>query len=266
MKIDLTAEERQLLWQQLTPLQQQTLTDFKKYRLQSLFLTKNFLADQEWQFFDFKENPSYPFGESNRLYCRCGRELKYQFILKSKTSGELLNLGATHFAQHLSVEPQIARQIQQGLLQLDRGVDIILQSKAQGLRFPKRHYNLFKNHGLIKQAPTQFALRLAAFKAADLPIYDEDIQELIGYLKKAGLALPKLVNNQATPVNSGKNHFRELIFLLQKLEIGEAIETHLLLETLPVTQQELVRWLGFLTGGNFPVQLKQVANTWYRIA
>ena len=129
--VDLTAEKRQELWHALTVLQKETLLAHKKYRLQSLFLTENFLEDEAWQFADFKEDPFYPKGE-DKLYCRCGRQVKYQFILVSTETGELMPLGSTHFAQHLGVPELVAHQVRSGLHQIDRGLDLILQQGSRG--------------------------------------------------------------------------------------------------------------------------------------
>lgn len=134
--IDLTREQRRTLWQALTPLQQETLQSVKKYQMQSFFLTENLLKDDEWFFVDFRENPHYPDGvEKSKLYCRCGRELKYQFVLVSKNTGEKLALGSTHFAQHTGIDPKVAQQVQAGVHQLDRGIDLILLGIDRGLSF-----------------------------------------------------------------------------------------------------------------------------------
>lgn len=263
MAIDLTREQRQALWQQLTPLQQETLQEFKRYRMQSLFLTENFLKDEEWVFVDFKENPLYPHGEEGRLFCRCGRELKYQFILTSEKTGELLALGSTHFSQHLGVSPNVAHQVQSGIHQLDRGVDLILSSVTRGLRFPRRYYNLFINRGLKKQCSKSFLDRLAAFAKADLPLYEEDSQELIECLKKSGFKIDTLGSPTTTP--PAENALKKLIALIQRYEIGESIAYEEIETELKVPAKDLTRWLGLLETEKFPVQLKKVSTSYYRI-
>lgn len=263
MAIDLTREQRIALWQKLTPIQQETLQQFKRYRMQSLFLTENFLKDEDWRFVDFKENPLYPHGEEGRLFCRCGRELKYQFILTSEKTGETLLLGSTHFSQHLGVEPKVAQQVQSGIHQLDRGVDLILLSVEKGLCFPKRYYNLFINRGLKKQCSRAFLDRLAAFSKADLPLYEEDSQELVDCLKKSGFKLEAL--GQPTAPSKADNALKRLITLIQLYEIGEAIAYEEIAKALKVPTNDLNRWLGLLETDRFPVQLKNVNTSYYRI-
>ncbi|MBP1047394.1 hypothetical protein I6N96_14005 [Enterococcus sp. BWM-S5] len=263
MAIDLTREQRLELWQKLTPLQQETLQQFKKYRMQSIFLTENFLKDEEWLFVDFKENPLYPHGEEGKLFCRCGRELKYQFTLVSEKTGETLQLGSTHFAQHLGVTPQIAQQVQSGIHQLDRGVDLILLRVEKELRFPKRYYNLFINRGLKKQCSTAFLTRLAAFAKADLPLYEEDSQELIERLKKSGFKIDTI--GPPAPSTSTDNALKNLISLIQRYEVGEIVPNDELLTSLNVSPKDLTRWLGLLESPKFPVQLKEVNTNHYRI-
>lgn len=263
MTRDLTSEKRRELWDKLTPIQQETLQRFKKYRMQSLFLTENFLMAEEWRFVDFKENPAYPHGEENKLFCRCGRELKYQFLLVSEKTGEELALGATHFAQHLGVSPKIAKQIQSGIHTLDRGVDLILTSVDKGLHFPKRYYNLFLSRGLTPQCSDSFLERVAAFSKADLPLYEEDNQKLIACLKKSGFQLQTIQFSAAkqTPDPS----FKHLIGLLQSYEIGEVIYEEKLADTLTITAKDLKHWLSILEAPKCPVQLKKVGTNYYRI-
>lgn len=264
MAIDLTTEQRQAIWQKLTPLQKETLQEFKKYQMQSLFLTENFLKDNEWQFADFKENPLYPYDEENKLFCRCGRELKYQFVLVSKQTGEKLALGSTHFAQHIGVDPKIAQQIQTGTHRLDRGVDLVLAQVDKGLHFPQRYYNHFTNRGLKSNCSATFLKRLAAFAKADLPLYDEDSRELLSQLKKSGFQIngtPARVNTPAPATNK----FKKLVQILRNYEFGEALEVDELAEILQTPANDLVRWLGLLTTEKFPVQLKEANGTFYRI-
>lgn len=263
MTIDLTREQRQELWQQLSTLQQETLQQFKRYRMQSLFLTENFLKDEEWLFVDFKENPLYPHGEEGKLFCRCGRELKYQFLLVSEKTGESLALGSTHFSQHLGVSPKVAQQVQSGIHQLDRGVDLILLSVVRGLHFPKRYYNLFINRGLKKRCSPAFLERLAAFAKANLPLYEEDNQELVDCLKKSGFKIETLGSPSATPPVD--NALKKLIALIQYYEIGESIAYEEIETKLKVSSKDLTRWLGLLETEKFPVQLKEVNTCYYRI-
>ncbi|WP_086350876.1 hypothetical protein [Candidatus Enterococcus clewellii] len=263
MAIDLTREQRIELWQLLTPFQQETLQEFKRYQIQSLFLTENFLKDEEWLFVDFKENPIYPHGEEGRLFCRCGRELKYQFILASEKTGETLTLGSTHFSQHLGVTPKVAQQVQAGIHHLDRGVDLILLSVSKGLRFPRRYYNLFINRGLKKHCSSTFLTRLAAFAKADLPLYEEDSQELIEQLKKSGFKLETL--GAPTASHPADNALKRLITLIQQYEIGEAIAYEDIAATLKAPATDLDRWLRLLETERFPIQLKKVNTSYYRI-
>lgn len=261
--IDLTREQRRTLWQALTPLQQETLQSVKKYQMQSFFLTENLLKDDEWLFVDFRENPHFPNGvEKSKLYCQCGRELKYQFVLVSKNTGEKLALGSTHFAQHTGIDPKVAQQVQAGVHQLDRGIDLILLSIDRGLSFPKRYYHHFINRGLKNQCSQAFLKRLAAFAEADLPLYEEDNQRLVQLLKKSGFQF----TTEASPRTPDRNVLKQLVILLQDYEIGEAIIIEEIRSKLGVSTNDLHRWLGFLCSERFSVQIKKVNECYYRIA
>ncbi|MFZ8764937.1 hypothetical protein [Enterococcus diestrammenae] len=267
--VDLTAEKRQELWHTLTVLQKETLLAHKKYRLQSLFLTENFLEDEAWQFADFKEDPFYPKGE-NKLYCRCGRQVKYQFILVSTETGELMPLGSTHFAQHLGVPELVAHQVRSGLHQIDRGLDLILQQVAVGLHFPEKLYREAQVRQLLPKLPAEVAERLQAFAVADLPIYQEDQQVLFEVLKQANKGRqeshswqPQRVGKKQTQTKD--NPLEELICHLRHVELGEQIEVAAFADYLGESQRTLRRWLGLLTGGRFAVQVRQVGDDYYRI-
>lgn len=261
--IDLTREQRLVLWQTLTPLQQETLQSVKKYQIQSFFLTENLLKDDEWLFVDFRENPYYPGGaEESKLYCRCGRELKYQFVLASKQTGEKLTLGSTHFAQHTGIDPKVAQQVQAGVHQLDRGIDLILRNVDRGLTFSQRYYHHFINRGLKNQCSQAFLNRLTAFAKADLPLYEEDNQRLVHLLRASGFQFTA----EVSPSTPDKNVLKQLVILLQNYEIGEAIIIEEICSTLGVSMKDLSRWLAFFSGERLSVQIKQVNDCYYRIA
>lgn len=267
---DLTKKERQTLWEELTDQQREALTRHKKYQLQSMFLTAHFLEADKWQFVDFKEDPHYPNGEE-KLYCRCGRQVKYQFILLAVESGELLALGSTHFAQHLGVSEAVAAQVRQGLHTIDRGTDLILRQVAAGLHFPKHLYRKLVKEQSEKQLPAETQRRLAAFAKADLPIYEEDQQSLLAL---AASASTKEQGNRPwqprrQPGRSGvlprDNPVEALIAKIRQLEIGELVPSEEWAVYLGHSPTVIRRWLGLLEANRFSVQVKQVAGEFFRI-
>ena len=53
---------------------------------------------EEWELIDFKVNENYrTCCNDTPLYCECGKELKYQYILRSKSKDTIMKLGIEHF-------------------------------------------------------------------------------------------------------------------------------------------------------------------------
>lgn len=267
--VDLSMQERQILWEQLNEKQKAVLTQYKKYRLQSLFLTEHFLEEDKWQLVDFKEDPHYPNGDQ-KLYCRCGRQVKYQFILLAVATGELLLLGSTHFAQHLGVSETVAAQVRKGLHTIDRGTDLILQQVAAGLHFPQRLYQKISPHQLKQQLPEATQRRLSAFSQANLPIYEEDQKALLTLTAAITTSKrdeqPWRLRNSATSSRSSReNPFAALTAKIGQLEVGEQVPLAELADYLNERPIVIRRWLGLLESERFFVQVKQVADDFFRI-
>lgn len=182
---DLTREQREELWAGLTAEQQIVLSEYKREQMNSLFLTKNYLKDSDWLFVAFHENPFYhkAVPEQTRLYCQCGRELKYQYVLASQTTGEMLKLGAVHFSQHIGIDPKIANQVAQGRHTIDRGLDKVLIQVVKGRSFPEK---IFQRFSLLRQPdlPQNLLQRIQAFRQVDLPLHPADHEQLLLAIQK----------------------------------------------------------------------------------
>lgn len=179
-----TTRQRWEIYRQLTKEQRQVIDEERRYLVRSQFIQENFLAASDWQFEDFKVNPAYKTNLPQiRLFCECGREIKFQYILRSKATDEVLNLGIQHFADHLQVAKTVATAVNQGMHQVDIGLDELLWLKKQGTSFPNKLweaycYVVFQN-GLLttpQQINQPLAKRVAVFAQADLPIYLADFQ------------------------------------------------------------------------------------------
>ncbi len=118
-------------------------------------------------------------GISDNLYCDCGRRLKNQFILRSRTTGRQLFLGISHFQQHASIPHKVAREIQAGINEINLYMDSILLAYQAGRRFPKKIFQFvvaqqgFKNH-----EGTILYQRCNLFSQVDLPLHQRDYQDL----------------------------------------------------------------------------------------
>ncbi len=93
--IALTRQQREAILQHLTANQVQALSEFTRYAMLSRFHTHHYLKQTDWEFQGMVIDPWYQRQHDHpgdNLYCDCGRRLKNQFILRSRTSGRQLFL------------------------------------------------------------------------------------------------------------------------------------------------------------------------------
>ena len=181
-----TMKERDALLQALNPKQKQLVEQHRKYRVRSLFLKNSYMRTTHWRFAELKINPFYPeaMPDGQKLKCQCGRPLKFQFILESKEQGTIA-LGINHFADHLNIPIEVAREIQKGINEIDIALDELLWLKKNQVAFPEQVwrrycYAVFRNNQLKKPVALNRKLpqRVLAFKQADMPVYIADYQAL----------------------------------------------------------------------------------------
>ncbi|MEG2707971.1 MAG: hypothetical protein RR968_02445, partial [Vagococcus sp.] len=86
----LTIKERLEIYVKLTKQQRELIDAHRKYLIRSEFLKDNYLKASDWEFLDLKIDENYPntIDEKNKLYCQCGRRLKYQYIVRSKATNQ----------------------------------------------------------------------------------------------------------------------------------------------------------------------------------
>lgn len=76
------------------------------------------IAD-EWEFIHYEDAGKH-WRKNSSLYCECGRKLRYQYILKNKTTGLIKSFGLNHLTEHTGIQPEYARQIVKKLSNLER--------------------------------------------------------------------------------------------------------------------------------------------------
>ncbi|MFT8995071.1 hypothetical protein [Lentilactobacillus hilgardii] len=120
--IHLTSEKRNFLANKLTEPQRLFLIKHRRYRMQSNFLNASLSDGEKWQLYDFKVDPNV----SGKLTCRCGRTLKYQYIIQDQRTKQTQKLGINHFQEHMGVPENVAKQVAKGLQEINTGIDEIL--------------------------------------------------------------------------------------------------------------------------------------------
>ncbi|MBD5807516.1 hypothetical protein DTK66_10590, partial [Lactobacillus sp. M31] len=120
--IALNRQQRTKILEKLSVEQVEALGEFTRYAMLSRFHTRHYLRQTDWEFQGMVVDPWYQRAHGHHgenLYCDCGRRLKNQFILRSKTTGRRLLLGISHFQQHASIPPRVAREIQAGINEIN---------------------------------------------------------------------------------------------------------------------------------------------------
>lgn len=183
----LRQKDRNELYLALTDEQQRLFDQHRKYRMRSFLLKTNYLEAANWSFVDLRVNPYFPqpMIDGTKLVCECGRPLKYQFVLQSYDGSREICLGVNHFADHLHLPLEVAREIQKGVNEVDIALDQLLLLKKRGQPFPEalwqRYcFSLFRTIQLKEPVlPNQKLFqRVYEFRKVGLPIYPADFQLL----------------------------------------------------------------------------------------
>jgi len=122
-------EERQLYLSMITENQREVLWKYHKEEKNSVLQNQIFGQSNEWELIDIKVNANYhdaDQSEADKLYCECGKPLKYQYVLLDNVENKTLKLGVKHFEEHAGIPHSIAKQILKKKYQLDEWLDDIL--------------------------------------------------------------------------------------------------------------------------------------------
>jgi hypothetical protein len=172
MNLILNAEERETLLSLLTDQQRTFIMDHVKRGKKTTFANEmardkglvlpndasiediEMLLD-EWVLEDFIDNgfinPDTP--------CECGRPLRYQYIVRHKSTNETRRFGITHFEEHTGIPAEIVNAIKKGFSAIDYEMDELLSKIKSnwsladanllipdGFIFPKEMSNHLDNH------------------------------------------------------------------------------------------------------------------------
>ena len=110
---------------------------------------------EEWELIDFKVNENYRTScNDNPLYCECGKELKYQYILRSKSKDTIIKLGIEHFKEHSGIPNRIAYQVRKNMFLLDDWLDDVLLNHDKLMNDSEYHrkvINMYKEWNTISE-------------------------------------------------------------------------------------------------------------------
>lgn len=182
MVISLTTKERNLAYRKLNDIQKQVLEKWKKTDIRSNFLNDLFAKNPEWDFYDYKESTGYQdssLPHEKRLFCHCGREVKYQYILQSKTTLELISLSLEHLSEHTGIPYDVAKEIHTGINRIDRYLDetLSLVLQDQGFQIDIIWFVLHSmGHSELSKI---LQARITEYVSADLPLNESDYSRVV---------------------------------------------------------------------------------------
>ncbi|VFA57536.1 Uncharacterised protein [Enterococcus hirae] len=213
--------QRDRILGKMTELQRNVLFEYKLKDRKNYFLNQIYLKDTDWEFIDYKESLHYhdkDVSKEERFFCQCGREIKYQCVLRSKKNGDLLNLSLHHLEKHTSIPKNIAKEIEQGILEFDEVLDGILQKFDKGERFPQWYKEFYQEHQCKLQISETYQERIRMFMSVNLPISSNDEWEL---RRKSNHYLQELEKPIVITDVSDKQFLRDIADYINSREKGE---------------------------------------------
>lgn len=225
-----SVSERTRLLDLLTKKQRGLIERHRKYMIRSLFLRRQFLQETDWDFVELKIDANYHINNrKNKLYCKCGRTLKYQFIVQSKTTKRKMELGITHFSDHLKISPKIANEIKKGINTVDIALDDLLYLIDKQVVFPEdlwKRYCIahYRNNTLTTPAQLNRKLmeRILDFRECQMPIFTSDYRAVLEEISKVNKIA--LVSDEGTFVNN-KLYFERYCSDLVKNRKNEILDS-----------------------------------------
>lgn len=247
----LTVKNRQEIYRKLTKLQRELIEKQKKYEIRSFFLENQYLITEDWVFESLVIDELYNQTERKyRLYCQCGKPIKYQFILHSKKMNKTIRLGSTHFSDHLGISTTAAKEIKKRIHHVDLALDEILWLFNHQYQFPDDLWTLFLevyfyNSQLASPYDVNQKLirRVNEFRQVDLPIFEADFQSLVTEIKKINQRLEhekRSFSYDESKMQTFKKQF-ELQLLEQKKTLQpETANIYSQLMELPLERREVI--------------------------
>lgn len=193
LKSALTIEERAKLICNLSIDQIELINQTRRYNAISIFANSNIISDNSWNLVDYKESTNYMGkGEGEQLFCECGKELKYQYIIESKDKSICKSLGLNHFIELTNLNPKVARQVKSNLTNLNLKVDEVLILLNYQYEFPEKKYKEYlKSKEFIIESNSSVYIneklnqRLEQFSKLKLPVLSADFEDMERVINRA---------------------------------------------------------------------------------
>ncbi|MCP1181253.1 DUF3895 domain-containing protein [Bacillus sp. 1663tsa1] len=181
----LTQAERDILFKELSNVQQEYLTDFLKRGKKTAFAS--ILAQQKgegseedykhistnWRLVDYIDAGVV----TDTLKCECGRSLRYQYIVQNLKTNKTLKFGKSHFEEHTNIPAEIVKQVIEGMTKIDYELDEILIKL-------KNNWSLEKNEGIQIPLNIEIPRDIKDHLELKLPLLDKQVSKLIEILSE----------------------------------------------------------------------------------
>ncbi|WP_191989656.1 hypothetical protein [Ligilactobacillus salivarius] len=115
-----------------------------------------------------------------RLFCSaCGKPLKNQYIVKSKQTGHIQELGSTCLSDRAGIDIRIVKEIHNSRKRINLFQDEILSDYRNKERFPNRIYKDIIEINADRSWGPKFRSKILDFKGANLPLFHKDHNKLL---------------------------------------------------------------------------------------
>jgi hypothetical protein len=207
MNIILTNDERESLLSLLTEQQRTFIQEHVKRGKKTVFanqmaidkgiiLPESASIDEiemlldEWILEDYIDNGSV----NPKTPCECGRPLRYQYIVKHKSTNELRRFGITHFEEHTVIPGELVNAIKKGFTNIDYEMDELLNKIKQNWALEE----------VISYIPSEIVLPkdISDHLENNVPLLERQIKRLRPlineFLSQRDLELPRMVEIPST--------------------------------------------------------------------
>ncbi|MDF4191497.1 hypothetical protein PV939_08360 [Ligilactobacillus salivarius] len=225
MVVVLSEKDREKIFDTLTDEQIRVIKRYVLDRVKSELLTKYFWKGINWDLVGLEYDPLFHKKLAERvsqprLFCSaCGKPLKNQYIVKSKQTGHIQELGSTCLSDRAGIDIRIVKEIHNSRKRINLFQDEILSDYRNKERFPNRIYKDIIEINADRSWGPKFRSKILDFKGANLPLFHKDHNKLINDLSNRRRELDE--EEQFGHKDKVRNNIQEYIHL--KRYINEII-------------------------------------------
>ena len=185
MVVVLSEKDREKIFDTLTDKQIRVIKRYVLDRVKSELLTKYFWKGINWDLVGLEYDPLFHKKLAERvsqprLFCSaCGKPLKNQYIVKSKQTGYIQELGSTCLADRAGIDIRIVKEIHNSRKRINLFQDEILSDYRNKERFPNRIYKDIIEINADRSWGPKFRSKILDFKGANLPLFHKDHNKLL---------------------------------------------------------------------------------------